>query len=379
MLMIDGDYPMAFGGVIMERDLTLPIDQVRAEPTPTGKPSGWSNEGTMASIPEMRRSGMAIALVKINRCILRDDTESFCGHEYEGPSGHGHGEVRTDHHAYVSGIAQLGYYQIMRATGESRLLKTPAEFKEHMDEWQGTDNYDGLPVGMVIGMEGADPIVWPQQVHEWFEAGLRVISLSHYGVSRYSHGTGTGTNGGLMPPARELLREMDALGIILDVSHTSDESVRQELDIFEGPVLASHQNCRAVTPGERQFPDHLLKRIIERGSVIGHSMDAYMLWSKEIDWANIPGHRFPKHEVTLERIVDNIDHVSQLAGNSLHSAIGGDTDGQGGAKGAPKEIDTIYDYLQIVDFMERRGYKQEDIENVMWRNWQRFFEANLPA
>ena len=228
MLMIDGDYPMAHGGVLMDRDLTLPIDQVRSQPAMPGGREDRTRPGTMASIPEMRRSGMAVALVKINRCILRD--------------GHDHGEARTDHHAYSSGMAQLSYYQILEAMGESRLLKTAAEFREHMAEWEGADSYDGLPVGMVLGMEGADPIVWPEQVHEWYEAGLRVISLSHYGVSRYSHGTGTGTDGGLMPPGPALLREMDKLGMILDVSHTSDESVRQELDIFEGPVLASHQN-----------------------------------------------------------------------------------------------------------------------------------------
>ena len=366
MLMIDGDYPMAHGGVLMDRDLTLPIDQVRSQPAMPGGREDRTRPGTMASIPEMRRSGMAVALVKINRCILRD--------------GHDHGEVRTDHHAYSSGMAQLGYYQILEAMGESRLLKTAAEFREHMAEWQDADSYDGLPVGMVLGMEGADPIVWPEQVHEWHEAGLRVISLSHYGVSRYSHGTGTGTDGGLMPPGPALLREMDKLGMILDVSHTSDESVRQELDVFEGPVLASHQNCRSVTPGERQFPDHQIKRIIERGAVIGHSMDTYMLWTKGVDWANIPSRRpFSKEEVTLERIIDNIDHVSQLAGNTLYSAIGGDTDGQSGAIGAPKEVDTIHDYLKIADLMERRGYKQNDIDNIMWKNWDRFFEAHLPG
>lgn len=378
MLMIDGDYPMAWGGVDMKRDLTLPIDEVRSqtEYLELDRNRQW----TMASIPEMRRSGMAAALVKICRCISRDDTESFCGHKSEGPHGHSHGEVKTDHHAYADGMAQYGYYKILEDMGESRLLKTPSEFKSHMEEWSDPDDHGDLPVGMILGMEGADPIVWPEQVHEWFDYGLRVISLSHYGVSRYSHGTGTGTEGGLTLHGPELLREMDKLGMILDVSHTSDESVREELEIFEGPILASHQNCRAVTPGERQIPDHLLRIIIDRGAVLGHSMDTYMLWTQGVDWGNIPPKRpFSKDEVTLERIVDNIDHVSQMAGNSLHSAIGGDTDGQSGAIGAPKEIDTVYDYLQIQDFMERRGYKHEDIENVMWRNWQRFFEESLPS
>ena len=365
MLMIDGDYPMAHGGVNLERDLTLPIDEVRAVPPGPGSSKSWPDAATMASLPECRRAGMAAALVKVSACI-------------KWP-GHPHGEYKTDIHSYAAGQGQLGYYQILEAKGEVRLLKSRGEFSEHMSTWLEATDYDDLPVGMVLGMEGADPISWPEQVHEWYEDGLRVISLSHYGFSRYSHGTGTGTDGGLLDGAEKLLREMESLGMILDVTHTSDESVRQELDIFSGPVLASHQNCRAITPGERQFPDHQLKRIIERGAVIGHSMDTYMIWKTGVDWENLPpGRPFTKEDVTLDDYADHIDHICQLAGNSLHTAIGGDTDGQGGASGAPMEIDTVADYQKIADVMERRGYKQEDIENFMYRNWQRFFEKWLP-
>ena len=368
MLIIDGDCPMR-GAVMWQRDLTLPIEEVRsAEPLSPRVSLGGQppDSGTMASLPEMRRGQVAAAVVKIGGCILRP--------------GNPHGDVRTDELAYAAGRGQLGYYRILEARGEARLLRSRGDFSDHMKTWSEATEYDDLPVGMVLGMEGADSITWPQQVHEWFEAGLRVISLSHHGVSRYSHGTGTGTDGGLMDGAEELLREMDSLGMILDVTHTSDESVRQELDIFEGPVLASHQNCRAVVPGERQFHDHQLKRIIERGAVIGHSMDNHMLWKTGLDWANLPEEPpFTKEDVTLDDYVDHIDHVCQLAGNSLHSAIGGDTDGQGGTVNAPLEIDTVADYQKVADVMERRGYKQEDIENVMYRNWQRFFETWLPA
>ena len=367
MLIIDGDYPMAMGAMNMLRDLTLPIDQVRAAEVDSNRERGWRwpNEDVMASLPEMRRGRVAAAIVKTVACIKR-------------PS-HPHGDVNTDEQAYASGQGQLAYYRSLEAGGEARLLKTQQDFKEHMRTWSEATDYGDLPVGMVIGMEGADAITRPEQVHEWYEEGLRVISLSHYGVSRYSHGSGTGTDGGLLDGAKELLREMESLGMILDVTHTSDESVRQELDIFSGPVLATHQNCREITPGERQFPDHQLKRIIERGAVIGHSMDTYMLWRTGIDWAKIPAKRpFTKEDVTLDDYADHIDHISQLAGNSLHSAIGGDTDGQGGTPGAPMEIDTVADYQKIADVLEGRGYKQEDIENVMYRNWQRFFEKWLP-
>ena len=73
-----------------------------------------------------------------------------------------------------------------------------------------------------------------------------------------------------------------------------------------------------------------------------------------------------------------MDYVCQLAGNSLHAGIGGDTDGQGGSDGAPHDVDTVADYQKIADILDRRGYTQEDIENIMYKNWQRFFEKWLP-
>ena len=369
MLIIDGDYPMAVGALDMDRDLTRPIDEVRSAPKGRSSLRRWRDSETMASLPEMRRSGIAAALVKVSACVPKPE--------------HPHGEYRTVDIAYSAAQGQLAYYRILAARGEARILETRDDFSDHMGTWSEASDYRDLPVGMVLGMEGADAITWPEQVHEWWEAGLRVISLSHYGISTYSHGTGTGVSGGLLPGARELLREMDSLGMVLDVTHTSDESVRQELDVFSGPVLASHQNCRALVPGERQFPDHQLKRIIERGAVIGASMDTWMLNSEyELDWGgDIPDRRtvYPKEAVTLEDYVDHIDYVCQLAGNAHHAAIGGDTDGQGGAEGAPYGIDTVGDYPKIADILDRRGYSKEDVENVMYRNWQRFFETWLPA
>ena len=235
---------------------------------------------------------------------------------------------------------------------------------------------------MILGMEGADAITWPEQVYDWYAEGLRVISLSHYGVSYYSHGTGTGTTGGLTPMAKPLLQAMSDLGMILDVTHTSDQSVREEFELFDGPVLASHQNCRGIVPGERQQPDDILLEVIRRGGVIGSSMDTWMLNKfYSIDWKTIGFKRheiFPSPLITLEDYVDHMDYVCQLAGNSLHAAIGGDTDGQGGSDGAPHDVDTVADYQKIADILDRRGYSQEDVENIMYKNWQRFFEKWLP-
>ena len=386
MLIIDGDYPMAYGGVDLDRDLTRPIEEVRSATERRSLIDGWPDEETMASLPEMRKGRIAAALVKIVARIRRPRSMIW--------------GYRTGHGAYAAAQAQLAYYHVLESVGEGRILTTSSQFAAHVQEWAAAtgdtpglhdqmgdkvvqpwrSEYEGLPVGFIIGMEGADPILWPEQVHEWWEAGLRAINLSHYGISTYSHGTGTGTEGGLFPPAKDLLREMEALGIILDITHVSDRSVREALDLFGGPVMASHQNCRAITPGERQQPDDILRQVIARDGVIGHSMDTWMLYRGGTDWANIPSRRevFPREAVTLDDLADHIDHVSQLAGNACHSAIGGDTDGQGGRDGAPYEIDTVADYQKLAAVLDRRGYSQEDIERIMFRNWQRFYEESLP-
>ena len=376
MLIIDGDYPMAHGAMELDRDLTLTIEDVRAaEPGISADPL-WPDADTMASLPEMRRGGIAVALVKVVGRIRRPGSPV--------PS------YRTGDLAYAAAQRYLAYYRILEKRGEARILQTRQSFAEHMRIWEAeaeaesataTEDRGDLPVGMVLGMEGADPILWPEHVHEWWDSGLRVVSLAHYGISTYAHGTSTGTEGGLLPPARELLREMEAAGMILDLTHSSDESVRQSLDLFSGPVLASHQNCRALVPGERQFPDELLRAIIERGGVVGVSMDTWMLYRAGVDWDNIPPRRsvFTLEEVTLDDLADHIDHLCQLAGDARHAAIGGDTDGQGGKDGAPLEVDTVADYQKVSEVLERRGYGTEDIAAVMHGNWQRFFETWLPA
>ena len=368
MLIIDGDCAFQHGAFEFDRDLTLPLEQVRNASAGSRRLKGVGMPDTeaMVTLPEFRRGGIAAILAKVAARIHRPGAQLW--------------GFRTGDIAYAAAQGQIAYYRILEEKGETRILETSRDFTSHMDTWSEASSYDDLPVGMVIGIEGADPILWPEQVRRWWADGVRVISLSHYGVSTYSHGTGTGVSGGLFPPARDLLSEMDSLGMILDVTHTSVESVRQALDLFSGPVLASHQNCRALVPGERQFPDELLTRIIERGAVIGTSLDAWMLYKPGVDWANIPPRRevYLREAITLEDVADHVEHVCGLAGNSLHAAIGSDIGGGVGWEGASHGVDSAADYQKLADVLDRRGYAEDDIRNVMHRNWQRFYEASLP-
>ena len=106
-------------------------------------------------------------------------------------------------------------------------------------------------------------------------AGLRSVNLAHYGKSHYA--VGTGDDGPLTADGVDLLKAFEKLGMILDATHLSDTSFSQALDLFGGPVLASHNNCRALVPHQRQFSDEQIKQLIDRGAVIGAALDAWML------------------------------------------------------------------------------------------------------
>jgi membrane dipeptidase len=162
---------------------------------------------------------------------------------------------------------------------------------------------------------------------------------------------------------------MDEVGMVLDATHLSDESFWEAVDIFRGPILASHSNCRSLVPGDRQFSDEQIRYLLGRGSVIGAVCDTWMLYP---GW--VAGET-PNSVVTLEAVVDHIDHVCQLAGNTDHSAIGSDLDGGFGTEQSPCDLETIADLQKIPNLLRKRGYKEKDIEAIMHGNWLRFFET----
>ena len=369
MLIFDGDYPVC-AAMALNADLTQPIHAVRAAP-PAGAPgeNPQVQAGLMASVPEQRRAGVAAFIGKVNARIHRPGAQLW---------GHRSGEL-----SYAAAWGQIAYYRIMERRGHYRILRSAADLGEHMGRWEAAAGeeagFDDLPVGVILGLESADPVLDTETLAEYFDAGLRIVSLTHYDTSAYGHGTGTGTEGGLFPPADRLLADMSRLGIVLDATHASDATITQALDRYDGPVIATHQNCRALAPGERQFPDEILRAIIERGGVIGVSMDTAMLYRGGIDWANVVGLQRPfgKADVTLDDLADHVDHICQLAGDARHAGIGGDTDGQGGRTGAPAEIDTVVDYNRLADVLARRGYGDDQVTDVMYRNWVRFFSRHL--
>jgi membrane dipeptidase len=161
----------------------------------------------------------------------------------------------------------------------------------------------------------------------------------------------------------ELLKEARRLGMVCDINHLSDQAFWQSLKIFEGPVIASHSNARILVPGQRQLSDAQLHAIVQRKGVIGICADVWML---EPDWVAGVG---TNKNVTLAAMVDHIDHVCQLAGNSLHAGIGTDLDGGYGYLQSPNDLNTIADLQKISGLLAVRGYSESDIANIMYLNF----------
>ena len=344
---IDSHLDLAWNALGWNRDLSLAVPEMRRmEAGLEGKGRGANT----VSFPDMRRGRVGICLSTL---LARRNTRG----------NYVNLDFRTPEIACAVARGQLAWYEQLAEDGVCRIISDWAGLESSIEAWKRDETDE--PLGFVISMEGADPILKPSEAGRWFRHGLRVVGLAHYGPSTYAHGTGC--SGGLTAAGRELLRVMQDLGMILDLTHLADESFREAVELFQGVVLASHNNCRAITPGGRQFADDQIRQIIERDGVIGAALDNWMLVP---EWTPDPAICPP---VTLENVVNHMDHICQIAGNARHVAIGSDLDGGFGTEQSPSDLDTIADLQKLEPILHARGYSEKDVQGVFHGNWARLF------
>ena len=256
-----------------------------------------------------------------------------------------------------------------------RLISSTKELDSVIEHWSKPVREDeGHPVGLIYLMEGAEGIRSPHELGEWWELGLRMIGLAWAGT-RFCGGTSE--PGPLTAEGRQLLAAMADHNFVLDLSHMDEAAAFESLDRYEGPVMASHANCATLMQGadtNRHLPDRVIRGLIEREGVIGLiPFNAFL----SVGWKRDRGSR--REEVPLDVLIAHIDHVCQLAGNSLHAGIGSDFDGGFGLQSIPAELDSIADLQLIASKLIARGYSDADAENVLGGNWLRFLRKHLPS
>lgn len=349
MFIIDAHLDLSMNAMEWNRDLTLPLNEInKREVGLTDKPGRGTG---VVSFPELRNGNIGLVVAtQIARYVSADN--------------HLPG-WNSPQQAWAQTQGQYAWYKEMEKLGELIQVHDLISLNSHIDMW-GNALSDKKPIGYILSLEGADSIVSPEYLHIAWNYGLRALGPAHYGPGRYANGTDA--NGGLKEKGKNLLREMEKLNIILDVTHLCDEGFWDAMDLFDGPIWASHNNCRTLVNHNRQFSDEQIRKLIERGAVIGGALDAWMMVP---DWER--GKSLPATmNCNLEILVKHIDHICQLAGNANHVGIGSDLDGGFGKEQCPYDLESIASLQKLPELFLKHGYSKEDIEGIMNQNWIRF-------
>lgn len=351
MFIIDAHLDLSMNALEWNRDLTMPVHEINLrEQNLKDKPDRGN---AVVSLPELRKGHIGLVVAtQIARYVAPDNPL---------PGWH------SPEQAWAQTQGQLAWYKAMERKGEMIQITDLTSLESHLQLWQDeTISSAEKPIGFILSLEGADSIVTIDYLHQAWQNGLRAVGPAHYGPGRYAQGTDA--TGFMGEKGQRLLREMEQLNIILDATHLCDDSFWEALDHFNGPVWASHNNCRALVNHNRQFSDEQLKALIERGAVIGGALDAWMMvpnWQRGVST--------PKEMAcNLEVMIDHLDHICQLAGNTLHIGIGSDLDGAFGKEQCPYDLETIADLQLLKEKLANRGYTPTDISNVLHGNWLRF-------
>jgi membrane dipeptidase len=291
-------------------------------------------------LPDLRAGGVQLVCATI-----------FCSPgTYGGRAGYTNSEE-----ARAQALSQLAWY---RSCIDEKLIR----FVRNLE-----DLVADQPLSAILLLEGADAIRTPDDLPEWFDAGLRIIGLA-WKQTRYAGGTGA--PGPLTSEGKSLVKHLDRLGIIHDTSHLAKQSFWDLLDLTDRAVIASHSNCRAIVgDGDRHLTDEMIRAITARSGVIGINFyDKFLL----------PRPEHGQRRATLADVVKHIKHISDLAGSTENIGIGTDMDGGLGREQIPVEISTSADLPRVAEALNSAGFSDKDIAGIMGENWRRFFASALP-
>lgn len=364
MFIVDAHLDLAYNELNNGRNLRQPLSEIRI------REQGMRLRGIpTVALPELQKAGVGLVF----------------GTLFVAPAGspmvspHSRLVYHDSAEAHRLAMAQLDYYHRLADEIEwVRLVSDQATLEEVVTSHQPSEGQQpleddndqkgeqaepfgsSLPLGIVPLMEGADPIREPEELEMWYERGLRLIGPA-WDDTRYSGGAWRGS-GGLTRAGYHLLDVMADFGFILDITHMSEKASHEALDRYEGMVVATHSNARALVPGERQLSDTQIRRLGERDGVIG-----VVLYNTFLRANHVMGD--PKELVTLDHVVAHIDHICQVLGDAAHVGIGSDLDGGFGSADIPAEMDSVADLPLIATQLRARGYAEPDVLGIMGGNW----------
>jgi membrane dipeptidase len=366
-LIVDAHEDLAYNILNFGRDYTRSAVETRRIESESGSEAPLHTDNALLGWPDYLRGGVAVVFGTLFATPIRRREGEWDKQSYA--------DFSQAHRLYR---LQLDTYH--KLTDEHpdkfRLVSSQADLEGVLAYWAQGGEEDSSstaekPVGIVPLMEGAEAILSPSELPEWWEQGLRIIGPAWAGT-RFCGGTRE--PGPLTGEGRELLEAMADIDFTLDLSHMDWLSARQALDMYPGPLIASHANAAALLPGydgNRLLPDDVIRGIIARQGIIGVIPFCKFL---DNDWEK--GDR--RDGITLETLAAHIDHICQMAGDALHAGLGSDFDGGFGLESAPAGVETIADLQKLAPILMAKGYNNEEIAAVLGENWLRHLKINLP-
>jgi membrane dipeptidase len=370
-ILIDAHEDLAYNMLTFGRDYTLSALETRQRESGTQIPV-WSHGDTLLGWPEYQRGQVALIFGTLFAAPKRVSEGDWDRLAYRDAR-----EANRVYHQMLDAYSRLEDHH----PEYFRIVRNRADLSEILRIWNAPtvpSDPEGKPtgrqVGLVISMEGAEGVLAPAELEEWFARGVRLVGPSW--VTGNSYTGGNGEPGGLTRSGVELVETMSHLGMTLDISHLDPQAASQAMDAFDGVVIASHSNPAAMFKNQkinRHLSNDLIHRVIERDGVIG--IVFYNAFLKE-DWTETL--RNAKALVSLHDVVAHIDTVCQLAGDARHVGIGTDFDGGVGVNCTPAEVDSIADLQKLVPLLEEKGYTEEDITAIFSKNWVSILQRTLP-
>jgi membrane dipeptidase len=336
-VIVDAHLDLAWNALHTGRDLTAPLDPAT---------------DALTSLPALGAAGVAL----VGATLFAEPADAWL-EPVEGG-------YRTPEEAEAQALEMLALYREWEARGAVRIVTGRATLEDHLARFA----VDAVP-GLVLLIEGADPIVAVGDLPVWWERGVRMIGLA-WGPTRYAGGTGS--TAGLTPLGAELLEAMADLGVIHDASHLSEEAFAAALPLPHHALCVTHATARALmtgTPGRIPFnrflSDDQIRAVAERDGVIGLALLNDFLAA---------GWRAGDPPVTLAgEVAAHLRHIAGIAGWE-RVGIGSDVDAGHGRAETPRELDSVADWPCIADVVP-----EESRAAVLGGNWLRFLRAALPA
>ena len=307
------------------------------------------------TLPSLHDGGVRACLGTIFTEAVADMTKP---NAETGPFAYAAGDAPA---AWMCGQRQLKLYHAWEGAGLIRLLgkrgtNTPTPPG-------GPDE----PITLGILMECADPIETPGQLEDWAEAGVIMIGLAWWHGSRYTGGNGT-PGVGLNADGRELVGNMDRLGLVHDLSHLSQQATDDLLEATDAAIVASHSNCRALLEpdNERHVSDRTIAEIGRRGGIVGLNLVRNFI-TTGLDASD------PTDRPSIADTMNHVEHVCEVMGHRKGVGLGTDMDGGITANDLPKGINRPSDLTLLTDELARRNWSDDDIHGFAWGNWARFW------